>query len=314
MMRKNYTKGLLTAALLTLALFLTGCFSNTTVIEDESKVKVVVSFYPHQFLAEKIGGEFVSVTPVVSSGVEPHDYEPTPEQISKILHAQVFMYHGANFDPWAERVIKEAPSTLITVRASEGLQLLTGFGEESEHGDSGVSGVDPHFWLDPSLMEKVAARLTAALSKQDPSHAAQYQKNYELLAQELNEVHALFVSKMQDCKQDFVVTSHNAFSYMANRYSFTVESMSGLSPKSEPSLNNLKKLRDLLNQHGIKYVLTETLASSRFAQTLADEVGAQTLVLNPIEGLTQEQAASGENYLSLMRQNAETLGKARECK
>lgn len=300
MMKKNYRKGLMTLLVLLTAVLLGGCLGAQTTNDGEGKLKVVVSFYPHQFLAEKIGGEFVSVTPIVAAGVEPHDYEPTPEQIKRVLAADVFIYHGAHFDTWAERVIQEAPATFISVQASDGLQLLT--------------GPDPHFWLDPSLMEKVAARIAGAMSKKNPEHAEQYQKNYEILAGELNQLSALYISKMQNCKQNFVVTNHNAFNYLANRYGFTVEAMSGLSPQSEPSLNSLKVLRDLLNQHGIKYVLTETLASSRFAQTLADEVGAQTLVLNPIEGLTEEQVAAGENYLSLMRQNAEALSKARECK
>jgi zinc transport system substrate-binding protein len=110
------------------------------------------------------------------------------------------------------------------------------------------------------------------------------------------------------------VTTHSAFSYLARRYGLTQIPISGLEPESEPSPADLAALVKLLKERKVRYVFFETLVSSKLAETLAREVGAQTLVLNPVEGLTKEEQAASKTYVSLMEENLRNLRMALDCK
>ena len=91
------------------------------------------------------------------------------------------------------------------------------------------------------------------------------------------------------------------------------DAITGLSPDSEPSLQQLTQLADFARQQQIKYIFFEQLVSPKLAQTLAQEVGAQTLVLNPLESLTPSELQSGQDYFSIMQQNLRNLQLALQC-
>lgn len=294
-------------ALTIAVLLLNACGSNSADTSD-GKVNVVVSFYPHQFLVESIGKNFVSVQSIITPGIEPHDFEPTPRDLERISHAQLFVYHGTGFDPWAERFIQASSNPPPSLNLSEGFNLFNSGSESETPGQK-----DPHFWLDPTLMQKAAEKIENKLIEVDPVHKSEYEKNFNELSDSLNALHKNFDTVLANCTNNTVVASHDAYEYLGNRYHFHVEAISGLSPEDEPSINDIKRLVDLLRIKKIHYVLAESLASSRFVQTIADEVGAEVLVLNPIEGLTTEQVQAGENYLTQMQKNLEVLNKALDC-
>ena len=111
-----------------------------------------------------------------------------------------------------------------------------------------------------------------------------------------------------------MIASHNAFTYLANRYDLNIVSISGLSPNEEPSPKRLAEIADFARQNNVKYIFFEMLVQPRLSETIAREVGAQTLVFNPLEGLTDEEIAQGENYLSVQRKNLSNLRTALDCK
>ena len=114
-----------------------------------------------------------------------------------------------------------------------------------------------------------------------------------------------------DCQVDTLVTSHDAFGYLADRYGLEVIGISGLSPSQEPDPAQLAEIADLVEERGISTVYTETLVDPAVAETVAEEAGVQTAVLDPIEGLTDESA--GEDYLQVMRANLATLQEGQSC-
>ena len=110
------------------------------------------------------------------------------------------------------------------------------------------------------------------------------------------------------------MASHAAFGYLAERYNINVISIAGISPEEEPSPKRMAEIAQLAKQKNIKHIFFETLVSPKLSETIAREIGAETLVFNPLEGLTNEEIATGEDYISVMEKNLVNLRTALICK
>jgi len=291
-------------------------------------LQVVASFYPLYEFARQVGGDRVAVTNLVLPGIEPHDWEPSPRDAARIRSADVFIYLGAGFEPWVDRLLAElGPVGPRVVVATEGLPLVAwapaaageddhghdpGPGQEKAEGADGPP--DPHVWLDPVLAARQVELIRDALAEVDPDHAAAYRSGAQAYLERLAELDLAFRDGLADCRHRDVITTHDAFSYLGNRYGFRVHALMGLAPDAEPSPARLAALVRLARELGLRYVFFETLVHPRVAEAIAREVGAVTLVLNPIEGLTRAEEAAGEDYVSLMRRNLEQLRTALECR
>ncbi len=286
---------------------------------DEGGTQVVASFYPAQFLAERIGGDDVSVKTLTSPGAEAHDLELTAKQVVDVNEADVVVYLS-NFQEAVDHAVEDADRDAgSTVDMAEGAVEVEG-GHDHDHGDEGHDheghdhdhgGVDPHVWLNPANMVTAAAGVRDALVEADPDGASTYEANADELIAELEDLDADFTSGLASCEQTEFVTSHAAFGHLAAAYGLTQVPISGIDPQSEPSTAALAEITEQVKEHGITTIFTERLASSALAETVARETGATTAVLDPLEGLSDE--TTGEDYVSLMRQNLDALTKANGC-
>ena len=291
-------------ATLVLALLLTGCAAGSA--PEAGSLRVVPTIYPLQYFAAQIGGEQVQVTGLVPAGVEAHDWEPAPQHLAAIEKARVFVYNGAGFEPWVDRSLSMLKSErTIMVKATEGLKLLSS--------DEEASGRDPHVWLDPLKAQEQAAIIRDALIRADPEHQDLYRANAQKLAQRLETLHRHLEAGLSQCQRRDIIVAHDAFRYLADRYNVSVHPIAGVSPDVEPSPSQLAKLVQEARAQGATHIFFETLVNPALARTLAKEVGAQTLVLNPLEGLTKDEAAAGEDYFTVMEQNLKNLQKALGC-
>lgn len=286
---------------------------------------VVASFYPLYEFARQVGGDRAEVVSLVPTGVEPHDWEPTPQDAARVRQASVFVYNGADLEPWAETLVKNVGSAgLVVVNATQGLALLpAGPDHEDEHAreqktkgepEKAEPSSDPHVWLDPVLAQSQVEAIRAALAKADPGHAETYARNARTYRERLTALHVKFERGLSRCARREIVVSHAAFAYLARRYGLTMVPVAGLAPEGEPSPAHLASLVRFARRHKVEYIFFETLVSPKLAETLAREVGARTLVLNPIEGLSPEEAAAGKDYVALMEQNLENLRTALACR
>lgn len=284
--------------------------------EAEAKnLSVVATFYPLEDFARHVGGETVTVESIVPAGAEPHEYEPTPQDILRAYQADVFLLNGAGMDPWAEKIRPELEKRGITVvEMSEKTELLPGEHEEEGHVGEEESLYDPHFWLDPVAAGKEAEAIHDAFVARDPEHQEVYTRNADAFLQTLRTLDTEYRESLADCRLRTVVTTHDAFAYLAKRYGFETLPISGLSPEAEPTPGRLAELTVTVRKEGIKYIFFETLVSPKVAETLARETGAQTLVFDPIEGLSDEDRTSGADYVSVMRGNLDNLKRALECR
>lgn len=263
---------------------------------EAGKLSVVASYYPLYDFVKSVGGDKVLVTNMTPPGAEPHDYEPSAKALAEAQKSSVFVYNGGRFEPWTDTFVRDYGQTAIKARS--GITLAAG---------------DPHFWLDPALAQKVVSTIRDGLSKADPANKDYYTARADAYNARLAQLDEDFRTGLQACDQDTIITSHAAFSYVAKRYGFVMESIAGLSPEEEPSAARLAELSDHVTKAGIKYVFFESLVSSRLADTIAQETGAQTLVLDPIEGLSDEDQKQGKDYVSVQRENLANLRTALAC-
>lgn len=269
---------------------------------DERKVRVVASFYPLEFFVSRVGGDRVLVTNPVGPGVEPHDFEPTATDMKAIAAAHVLVYNGLGFEPWVDRALASiGRSDLIVVAAAEAV----GVGARRA-GESGGDSVDPHVWLDPRLAIRQVEAIRDALKKANPAGANDYDRNAELLVADLTALDLRYTTTLAACRLDHFVAAHEAFGYLASRYGLKQIAIAGIE-QEEPNAAQLARIVDAARINNVKVVLIEPGASPKIAETLAKEVGAQVMELDPIEFATEG------DYIGSMDRNRLVLRKALEC-
>ncbi len=302
-----------------------GFGGNDTEETTDGRLSVVASFYPVYFFAEQIGGEYASVTNITPAGAEAHDYEPTPRELARIEQSGLLVLNGGETETWGDRVRKDIDSTATTVVvAGEGLMSLEieahDHDHEHEHEEEVIHDeheeehvLDPHVWLSPVLAARMVEKITAGFIAADPVNAEHYQANAEELQERLAALDTEYRQGLATCQTRTFITSHAAFGYLAAEYGLTQMPISGLSPDEEPSAQELVAITEFAREHNVKYIFFETLVSPKLSETIANEVGAQTLVLNPLEGLSSEEIANGENYFTQMQNNLTNLTIALSC-
>ena len=266
-----------------------------------NRLTVVATFYPLWEFTRQVGGDRVEVVSLVPPGVEPHDWEPSPPDLALSRGARLLIYNGAGLEPWVGKLLKErTDKALSEVSATEGLPLRG-------------TPPDPHVWLDPILAQSQVEAIRAGLAKADPAHAAAYEANARAFTAKLADLHREFEQGLAGCARRQIITSHAAFGYLAARYRLELVSITGLAPEAEPSPAELARLVSFARRSRARYIFFETLVSPKLAEALARDVGARTLILNPVEGLTKDEAAAGKEYLSLMRENLRNLREGLGC-
>ncbi|MDQ3095855.1 MAG: metal ABC transporter substrate-binding protein [Actinomycetota bacterium] len=285
-------------------LLLAGCSALGGGDDSGSRPQVVAAFYPYAYVAERVAGENATVTNLTAPGLEPHDLELTPRQVADISEADLLVYEEGFQPAVDEAVDQSAEGTTLDVTDVVPLQD-TGVPAEAD-----LSG-DPHLWQDPTLLMPIAEQVRDDLLELNPDNAAAYKANAKSLVADLTKLDTDITAGLADCQRTEFVTSHAAFGYLANRYDLTMVPIAGLSPDIEPSPEQVAEVQDYIESAGITTVFSEALGSKEYADTLANDLGVQTAVLDSIEGLADED--SDDDYISLMRKNLAALQKANDC-
>ena len=333
------------------ALALSACSSTASSGDSSSKdgsLTVMASFYPLKYLAEKIGGEHVSVTSLTPDGAEPHDLELSPKMVDSLSSADAVIYLAGFQSAVDEAIEQQAPKTVIDVSSAAELveagtdanhpaeeeaseETQSGETEAHDHDHEGHNhdheghdheghdhadhdhhhdmSADPHFWLDPVRMAKAATLVGDKLAEADSAHADTYKANAKALAEELTTLGDTLVAKTSTCKVKTFVTAHTAFGYLADRTGLTQVGISGLDPESSPSPARLAEIAQIAKEQGVTTIFTEALIDPKVAQTLADDLGITTAVLDPIESQTD----ASKDYAATMNSNIDALTKALDC-
>ncbi len=264
---------------------------------ENGKLQITTSFYPMFFFTSQIGGDKVNVVNITPAGSEPHDYEPTPQDIIAIEQSKLLVLNG-NIEPWGNKIKEELKNKNTEVIIA---------GENS-------ASTDPHVWLSPALAKIESEKIKSALENIDPANADYYQFNLTNLEKKLDKIDKDYKIGLANCNKNSFVTTHAAFGYISKNYGLTQVAITGLTPDEEPSLQKIAQIANFAKENNIKYIFFEALTSPKLSQTIANEMGAKTLVLDPIEGVSSQDLSKGVNYLTLMDNNLQNLRIALECK
>lgn len=267
--------------------------------------EVVAAFYPLADAAQAIGGSGVIVHDLTPAGVEPHDVELKPSDFGRLRSADLILYLGGGFQPALVDAIDALPDRRNAIDLLEGLPLLPS--------DEPDQPSDPHVWLDPLHMGRIVLEITSEMVVRAPFLEDPLQTNTQRYLDMLDELHEDYERTLSTCRRREIVTAHAAFGYLAARYGLEQIPIA-ISPEVEPTPRQLEDVARLARDHGVTTIYFEPLVSRRVVETVARSVGAKTAVLNPIEGLTDEEQRSGDNYLSLMRANLAALAEGLDCK
>lgn len=296
------------------SVFLYGCNFTAQNQSDgdaaNGKIQVTASFYPLYFLAQEIGGDKADVVNIIPAGAEPHEYELTAQDIVRIENSDILILNGAGLEPWGESIennLRSSNSKTKLMNVSN--QLATQEIVEDE-----TTVIDPHVWLSPKLILSIADDIEQAFAEVDPANIDYYKANAISLKDKLNALDMEYKVGLQNCEKKDFVTSHAAFGYLASTYGLNQVAIAGLSPEFEPSAQDLARVAQFAKEHNVQYIFFESLISPKLSQTVAKEIGAQTLVLNPMEGLTRQELSEGKSYLTEMIANLVNLKTALVCK
>jgi zinc transport system substrate-binding protein len=218
----------------------------------------------------------------------------------------MLVYNGAGMEPWIKNVLPNVneKSTRI-VDASKGIELLGAQKGDDEHGS-----YDPHIWVSPKRAIQQAQTIYEALLEIDPANSDYYKKNKLELDSKLYKLDKDIRDASKLFKSNVIVVSHEAFGYFANDYGFKQVAIRGVNPQEEPSPSKMGELVNICKENNVKYIFFEKLTSPKLSETLAKEVGAETLVLNDAAGLSEEDIKFGKNYVTVMYENLENLKRA----
>jgi zinc transport system substrate-binding protein len=283
------------------------------------KLDVVAAFYPLQFVAEKVGGDAVTVTNLAKPGAEPHDLELNADQVAQIVDAKVVVYLKGFQPAVDEAVQQQGGDRAFDVSTAVPLLDASDAGHSHEGEEPGGEGheeepatgqTDPHVWLDPTRLATIGEKVAERLGKADPDHAVDYTSRAAAFRADLDALDKEYAAGLKTCQRREIVTSHSAFGYLADRYDLEQIGITGLTPEDEPSPQRLAEVATEAREHKATTIFFETLVSPKVAETIASEVGAKTAVLDPIEGL---QPGSSDDYFSVMRKNLAALEPALGC-
>ena len=364
-----------------LALTLTGCAAFTEDPEPgdvtpgaNGTLDVYASFYPLQFLTEKVGGDRVTVSPLTPPGVDPHNLELSPRTVTEMGSASLVVYLSG-FQAAVDDAISVAGARSLD--AAEHTELRASGDEDADHGDeedhghdhaaqgdgdpdghddaddheddgdgqaggagdpdgdgdaNGSDGdgnanpaaadgdanaddghdhgpLDPHFWLDPLRFAQVGEALAAELGELDPDGADTYAQNLADLTGELTALDEELQAGLAECERDTIVVAHEAYGYLTAEHGLRQAGLAGIDPDSDPSPARLAEIAEVVEANDVDTIFVETLASPRVVESLAQDLGVQTAVLDPLENQQDESA----DYLDVMRANLSALQGALDC-
>lgn len=284
------------------------------------KLQVVTTLFPLYDFARQIGGERVQVSLLLPPGVEPHSFEPKPDDIIRVSRAAVFIFTNKYMEPWAEQIATAATGgDRLTVDASRGVKLLTTGQEPAEHtGNSHrhqTGAVDPHIWLDFGNDRIIVDTILAAFIAKDPAGRDYYTAKATAYKDKLAVLDEQFKQGLSDCsKRDLLHGGHFAFGYLARRYGLRYQSAYAFNASAEPTAVKLAELVTLMRKNDLQHIYTEELLNPRVAETIARETGARLLKLNGAHNISKQDFDRGITFVTLMEDNLKNLRMGLRCR
>ena len=300
-------------------LALSACSSSSSQVDtDSNQITVAASFYPIEEILRQVGGTYVNVVELTPAGQGAHDVQLTAKQLTVLSSASAVFYISDGFQPDVEKAVDSLPSNVVPVDLLQTVTLLDVVaqldGTEGEtDGEVLASGKDPHVWLDPANMIAMTTAVADSLSQLKPEFATEFSEAAKSYIAKLQALGREIDTKLATCESRALVTSHRAFAYLAKRADIRQVAIAGVNPEEEPSAKSLEAIAAFAKANKVSTIFFETLLPADLAKTLADKVGAAADLLDPIEGISSDDLASGASYLTIQRDNLARMAKGLRC-
>ncbi len=316
--------------------------SNTNNTEKKA-LDIIVSSYPLEYIVTRLGEDALNVKSILPPGADAHSYEPTAKEIVEVAKNDLFIYTGELMEPYADSIadsLKSEDVLLVSLDHAEAVfqqvdsSNLEGDNHQHEsnaheeeidahhhehkeeaheldsHDGHSHGDVDPHFWLDPNRMVTASEHIKTELSHHFPEYASLFSANFKSLKADLENLNDEFKQMVDRHEKRTIFVSHAAFGYWEEEYGMEQLSIRGLSTSNEPSQKELAVLVEQVQHSNIPYVILEQNQQDQLASLLAKELDLETLYIHNLSVLSDEEIKSGEDYLSIMRKNIQTIDQA----
>jgi zinc transport system substrate-binding protein len=275
------------SALALVLVLLAGCSSTAG---EEEGLTVVTSSHPLEFVAAAVAGDRAVVENLLAPGADSHDADVSTRQLASLVDADLVV-HLSTLQPAVDDVLASRPPAHLV--------------DAARHADLGD---DPHFWLDPTRLARLGHDVAAELSVVDPAGAEQYRAAADALDARLSSLDDRDRTALTGCEGEALVTSHEAFGYLAQRYGLRQVGIAGVDPSVEPSPARLRDVIAVVRENSVSTIFFEATANPAVAELLATDLGVRTAVLHPVE-----RVEAGQDYLSLMEENLGALSAGLDC-
>ena len=317
--------------LIILMIFLILVFKPENAITDKNKIQIVATLFPQYDFAKQIVGDKADVTLLVGSGVETHNFEPTAQDMVKMLDStDMFLYTGTFLEPWTEDIIKTLEeSNCKIVDVSENIELIKieefeeryinseiDHEEHENHAEEGhvhndacnhQDMYDGHIWQSLDNANIMIENVLNAICQVDPENSDYYKDNAKRYQEEIKKLDTEIEEIVENSKgKEIAVGGEFAYAYFVEEYDLKFVSVyTNCGHGEDPSIAKVKSVIDYINKHEMPAVYYEELSEGTVAKMIAEETEAMPLVLYSIHNGNPKE----DTYVSLMRKNIDSLKK-----
>lgn len=265
-------------------------------------------------IAQNVAGERLSVDRLLPLGIDPHSYQPTPEDVVRISESTVLIINGVEYEHFLESILENAGGQRTVIEATAGLEPRQAEHAEetgAEAGDEQAAG-DPHMWLDPNLVVTYVENIRAGLTEADPEGASVYQANADAFVAQLKELDTWIIEQVAQipAERRLLVTNHEALGYFADRYGFKIAGtiLTSVSSAASVSAQELSRVVDEIRAVGAPAIFLDEVESPNFASQIAEETGVVVVDDLHLESLTD--GAPAPTYIDMMKHNVTRIAEA----
>jgi ABC-type Zn uptake system ZnuABC Zn-binding protein ZnuA len=311
-MKKNVTLlYFLILSLLGVSLLSTSCIAPQPSTNNGLKVVAVESFLTD--ITQNITGNRANVESLIPINVDPHSFEPTPQDVVKVADSKILIINGSGLETWLNVILQNAGGNYQMIEASKGLVARTPRPEEMALLDPAEAANDPHFWLDPNNVIHYVENIRDGLILADPARKDTYTANAANYSQRLIELDTWIKSQVSliPVERRLLVTNHESLGYFADRYGFQVIGtiFPGTSSVASPSALDLARLIDKITSTRAPAIFLEVGTNVQLADQINRETGIKIVENLYVHSLSGPDGPAPD-YITMMKYNTTIIVEA----
>lgn len=278
--------------------------------EKSEKINVVCTLFPQYDFAREIAGDRADITLLLTPGTDSHSYDPSPVDMVKINECDLFIYTGELMESWAVNIVSSLSDAVSVLSLPQPAKPDKQSHSNSSHAEEEHDhSADPHIWTSPVNAMAIVKKIADRLCEIDTENASYYKANEEAYLKKLSALDGEIRAIVNSADNKTVVMCDRfAMLYFCEEYGLDyIAAFDSCTSNTEPSPAVIVKITNEVEQKNIPAVFCAELSNRKVAEAVAERTGVQVLELHSCHNLSADDFNAGENYISLMKRNAENL-------